>query len=124
MQDYLFEEGPADLGAGDKPIRSVHLSELFTGPDRSLVIYHFMYGKNMTRPCPMCTLFIDWNGIPIISRPRVGTIGMRRSIMRRKWRWRATRAAKKVPQYQLTAEPSCIQLLVYRKEMFSALAVI
>lgn len=64
VQDYVFEEGPADLGAGDKPIRSVRLSELFTGPNRSLVIYHFMYGKKMTAPCPMCTLFIDgWNGV-------------------------------------------------------------
>jgi predicted dithiol-disulfide oxidoreductase (DUF899 family) len=37
----------------------VRLSELFTAPDRSLVIYHFMYGKRQTNPCPMCTLWID-----------------------------------------------------------------
>jgi predicted dithiol-disulfide oxidoreductase (DUF899 family) len=64
VQDYVFEEGPATLDDGDSPIRSVHLSELFTGPNRSLVIYHFMYGKKQTEPCPMCTLFIDgWNGV-------------------------------------------------------------
>ena len=64
MQDYVFEEGPADLNAGDAPIRTVRLSELFTGSDRSLVIYHFMYGKKQTSPCPMCTLFIDGlNGV-------------------------------------------------------------
>jgi predicted dithiol-disulfide oxidoreductase (DUF899 family) len=64
VDDYVFEEGPADLEAGDKPIRSVRLSELFSVPNRSLVIYHFMFGKKMTRPCPMCTLFIDgWNGV-------------------------------------------------------------
>jgi len=33
-------------------------------PDRSLVIYHFMYGKKQTSPCPMCTAWIDcFNGI-------------------------------------------------------------
>jgi len=64
VQDYVFEEGPADLNAGDAPIRTVRLSELFTGSDRSLVVYHFMYGKKQTSPCPMCTLFIDGlNGV-------------------------------------------------------------
>lgn len=59
MQDYEFQEGPADLDAGDSPIRTVRLSELFTGPDRPLVIYHFMYGKRQTNPCPMCTHLLD-----------------------------------------------------------------
>jgi predicted dithiol-disulfide oxidoreductase (DUF899 family) len=64
VQDYVFEEGPANLDGGDAPIRTVRLSELFTGSDRSLVIYHFMYGKKQTSPCPMCTLFIDGlNGV-------------------------------------------------------------
>ena len=64
VKDYIFEEGPATLDAGDTPIRTVRLSELFTGPDRSLVIYHFMFGKKQTNPCPMCTLIIDgWNGV-------------------------------------------------------------
>jgi predicted dithiol-disulfide oxidoreductase (DUF899 family) len=64
VQDYVFEEGPATLDAGDAPTRTVRLSELFTGPDRSVVIYHFMYGKKQTSPCPMCTLVIDgWNGV-------------------------------------------------------------
>jgi predicted dithiol-disulfide oxidoreductase (DUF899 family) len=63
-QDYVFEEGPANLNAGDTPTRTVRLSELFTAPNRSLVVYHFMYGKKQTKPCPMCTLFIDgWNGV-------------------------------------------------------------
>ena len=64
VQDYVFEEGPANLDAGDAPIQKVRLSGLFTGPDRSLVIYHFMYGKRKTTPCPMCTLWIDgFNGV-------------------------------------------------------------
>ena len=64
IQDYTFEEGPASLDEGDTPTRMVRLSELFTGPDRAVVIYHFMYGKKNTKPCPMCTLVIDgWNGV-------------------------------------------------------------
>jgi predicted dithiol-disulfide oxidoreductase (DUF899 family) len=64
VQDYMFQEGPANLADGDAPVRSVCLSELFSGPDRSVVIYHFMYGKKQSKPCPMCTMFIDgWNGV-------------------------------------------------------------
>lgn len=64
VQDYVFDEGPANLDAGDTPIRTVRLSELFTAPDRALVVYHFMYGKKNTTACPMCTLIIDgWNGV-------------------------------------------------------------
>jgi predicted dithiol-disulfide oxidoreductase (DUF899 family) len=64
VQDYAFEEGPASLDAGDAPVRTVRLSALFTAPGRSLVIYHFMYGKRQTRPCPMCTAWIDgMNGV-------------------------------------------------------------
>src|SRR5712691_6487821 len=64
VEDYVFEEDPGDLGAGDAPVRTVRLSELFTRSDRLLVVYHFMYGKKQTSPCPMCTLLIDgWNGV-------------------------------------------------------------
>jgi predicted dithiol-disulfide oxidoreductase (DUF899 family) len=64
IQDYEFLEGPTSLDDGDEPVRTVRLSELFTAPDRSLVIYHLMYGKKQTTPCPMCTAWIDgYNGI-------------------------------------------------------------
>src|SRR5688500_4704810 len=64
LKDYEFVEGPASFDAGDAPTRTVRLSELFTAPDRALVIYQFMYGKKQTRPCPMCTAWIDsWNGV-------------------------------------------------------------
>lgn len=64
VQDYAFDESPVDLDAGDAPTRSVRLSELFTLPDRALVIYHLMYGKKQTKPCPMCTAWIDgFNGV-------------------------------------------------------------
>lgn len=64
IQDYEFLEGPTALDAGDDPVRKVRLNELFTAPDRSLVIYQFMFGKKQTIPCPMCTAWIDGcNGV-------------------------------------------------------------
>ncbi|WP_328319047.1 DUF899 family protein [Streptomyces sp. NBC_00388] len=64
VDDYAFEEGPADLQAGDAPVRTVRLSELFTRPGRDLVVYQFMFGKKQTEPCPMCTMWIDGlNGV-------------------------------------------------------------
>ena len=63
-QDYQFAEGPRDLNGGDAPVRTVRLGELFTKPDRSLIIYHLMYGKRQTKPCPMCTAWLDGaNGV-------------------------------------------------------------
>jgi predicted dithiol-disulfide oxidoreductase (DUF899 family) len=59
IQDYQFEEGPRVLDAGDMPVRSVRLSELFAKPERSLVIYHLMFGKKQTKACPMCTAWLD-----------------------------------------------------------------
>jgi predicted dithiol-disulfide oxidoreductase (DUF899 family) len=64
IQDYEFLEGPASLDQGDEPVTKVRLSELFTAPDRSLVVYHFMFGKKQNIACPMCTAWIDgFNGI-------------------------------------------------------------
>ena len=37
----------------------MRLSELFSAPDRPLIVYHLMFGKQQTSPCPMCTLWID-----------------------------------------------------------------
>jgi predicted dithiol-disulfide oxidoreductase (DUF899 family) len=64
MKDYEFIEGPVDLDSGDTPTRTVRLSELFSAENRPLVIYHLMYGKRQTKPCPMCTAWIDGiNGV-------------------------------------------------------------
>ena len=64
VDDYEFLEGPAGLDAGDEPVTTVRLSELFTDPNRALIVYHFMYGKAQTEACPMCTMWIDgYNGI-------------------------------------------------------------
>jgi len=64
VTDYVFQEGPRDLNGSDSPVSSVRLSELFSGPGRALMVYHFMYGKRNTAACPMCTMWIDaFNGI-------------------------------------------------------------
>ena len=51
VDDYEF----IDVATGS-PVR---LSELFSAPDRALIVYHFMYGKKQTEPCPLCTMWID-----------------------------------------------------------------
>ena len=57
VDDHDFRE------AVDGVVRDVRLSELFSAPDRTLVLMHFMYGKKQERPCPMCTLWADgFNG--------------------------------------------------------------
>jgi predicted dithiol-disulfide oxidoreductase (DUF899 family) len=64
ITDYELLEGPASLDDGDEPVRNTRLSELFSDPGRALVIYHFMFGKKQTKPCPMCTAWIDGlNGV-------------------------------------------------------------
>jgi predicted dithiol-disulfide oxidoreductase (DUF899 family) len=59
VEDYEFLEGPKSLDGGDLPVTTVRLSELFTRPDRALVVQHVMYGKRQTSPCPMCTMRVD-----------------------------------------------------------------
>jgi predicted dithiol-disulfide oxidoreductase (DUF899 family) len=58
VPDYQFSEGPPGLELPDDP-RPVRLSGLFSAPERTLIVYHFMFGKAQTQPCPMCTLWLD-----------------------------------------------------------------
>ncbi|MEM9177502.1 MAG: DUF899 family protein [Myxococcota bacterium] len=51
--DYVFEERAPDGGT-----RPVPLSALFARPDKSLLLYSFMYAEDAD-PCPMCTSFLD-----------------------------------------------------------------
>jgi len=58
MEDYVFEEGAADLGDTDR-IMMASLSELFAADKDTLVVYNFMYGPAMESPCPYCTSILD-----------------------------------------------------------------
>lgn len=49
-EDYVFAEGPDG--------RPVRLSELF-GDKETLVLYSYMYGPAMERPCPSCSSMLD-----------------------------------------------------------------
>ena len=53
-EDYVFEGVDELMG-----VRPVRLSELFASGKDTLVIYSYMYGPNMERPCPMCTSMLD-----------------------------------------------------------------
>lgn len=51
--DYEFEV------VDDREAASVRLSELFAGDKATLVVYNFMFGPAMERPCPSCTSILD-----------------------------------------------------------------
>ncbi len=54
VDDYEF-------GSATGPVR---LTQLFSAPARSVVLYHFMFGAAQTEPCPMCSMWADgWNGV-------------------------------------------------------------
>jgi predicted dithiol-disulfide oxidoreductase (DUF899 family) len=57
--DYVFEEGPRDLSAGDEPVVERSLTDLFEDPSRPLVLMQFMLGGKQENPCPMCTMWAD-----------------------------------------------------------------
>ncbi len=56
-EDYVFDEGPADLAEREN-LRQTRFSELFADGKDSLVLYGFMYAPG-GEPCPMCTAFLD-----------------------------------------------------------------
>jgi len=114
VEDYVFEEGPANLDAGDSPLKTVRLSELFSGPDRSVVVYHLMYGKKQTSPCPMCTQLIDGiNGVGEHLAQRVDLViaaaadppALREHARKRGWRnLRLLSCGKSAFKYDLRSE--------------------
>jgi predicted dithiol-disulfide oxidoreductase (DUF899 family) len=53
-EDYIFG---ASANVGD--LARVRMSELFAPGKHTLVLYSFMYGPGMARPCPACTSMLD-----------------------------------------------------------------
>lgn len=57
-EDYVFEEGAADL-SDQQTVKPARFSELFEKGKDSLIIYSFMYGPDWNNPCPMCVSLLD-----------------------------------------------------------------
>lgn len=56
-ENYRFHE--IVRAPGGEEIRAATISELFARGMNSLIVYSFMYGPEMARPCPLCTSIID-----------------------------------------------------------------
>lgn len=57
-EDYVFEEGPADLSKTGE-VHTVRFSELFRDGKSTLLVYSFMYAPEAGKPCPSCTSILD-----------------------------------------------------------------
>ncbi len=58
-EDYVFDEGPADL-SDTKTARKTRLSELFSPGKDTLAIYSYMFGPQMKEPCVSCHVNSGW----------------------------------------------------------------
>lgn len=92
-EDYLFQEGAADL-ADETTVTETRFSELFAPGKDSLVVYSFMYAPE-GQACPMCATFLDsLNGsaphimqrinLAVVAKAPIGTI--RAFARQRGWR--------------------------------------
>jgi predicted dithiol-disulfide oxidoreductase (DUF899 family) len=57
-QDYVFEEGAADLD-DSSAAKTIRMSELFQPGKDTLLVYSFMYGPEMASACTSCTSILD-----------------------------------------------------------------
>jgi len=57
-EDYLFEEGAADINDA-QTVRKTRMSELFDAGKDTLLVYSYMFGPNMKSPCTSCTSILD-----------------------------------------------------------------
>ena len=81
-EDYEFEEGGADIN-DTETVRRVRMSDLFQR-DASLVVYSYMYGPAMAKPCPMCTSIVDaLNGTVQHAGQRINVVVVAKSPIQR-----------------------------------------
>jgi predicted dithiol-disulfide oxidoreductase (DUF899 family) len=57
-EDYVFEEGAADLN-DSQTTRKIRLSELFSPGKDTLALYSYMFSAEMAEPCVSCTSILD-----------------------------------------------------------------
>jgi predicted dithiol-disulfide oxidoreductase (DUF899 family) len=82
-EDYVFEEGAADIN-DTQTVRQVSLSQLFqTGKD-TLAVYSFMFGPKMKAACPMCSSIIDaLNATAVHAEQRINLVVVAKSSLER-----------------------------------------
>jgi len=82
-EDYVFEEGSADL-SDSQTVRQVSLSKLFQPGKDTLAIYSFMFGPKMKAACPMCTAMLDsLNGTAVHATQRINLAVVAKSPLER-----------------------------------------
>jgi predicted dithiol-disulfide oxidoreductase (DUF899 family) len=82
-EDYLFEEGSADLG-DSQTVRQISLSQLFQPGKDTLAIYSFMFGPKMKAACPMCSAMLDsLNGSAVHATQRINLAVVAKSPLER-----------------------------------------
>jgi predicted dithiol-disulfide oxidoreductase (DUF899 family) len=60
VKDYVFREGPPDLGVNSPTsFFSTKLSELFAPGKDSLLVDHLMFAPKDDKACPMCSMWAD-----------------------------------------------------------------
>jgi len=82
-EDYVFEEGSADL-SDTHTARQVPLSELFQPGKDTLAVYSFMFGPKMKAACPMCSSMLDsLNGAAVHASQRISLAVVAKSPVER-----------------------------------------
>ena len=93
VEDYAFEEMSKNGRA-----RTVRLSELFAPGKDTLLLYSFMFGPKMKKPCPMCSSFLDGiNGNAPHIAERVNLAVVARSPIARIRKFARARGWKNLP---------------------------
>jgi predicted dithiol-disulfide oxidoreductase (DUF899 family) len=106
-QNRALPQGPViaqDFRFIDTNGAEVGLTEMF-GAHKTLVIYHWMYGPDRARPCPMCTNLLgplDGNAADIAQRTALAVVG--RSTVERQIAFAIERGWRDLTFYQTVGD--------------------
>ncbi len=90
-EDYVFEEGPADLRETQQ-VNEVRLSELFAPGKDTLVVINTMFAPEDDVPCPACNSLADgYNATAPHITDRVNFVLVSRAPIRKLRFWAASR---------------------------------
>lgn len=96
--DYVFEEGPRDLGRSDPAeFFETRLSELFEGEKDELLVEHMMFAPDAEKGCPMCSMWVDGlDGVVHHLEDRVNVAVVARAPLARLREWGRRRGWRRV----------------------------